>query len=139
MSRQRRRKHSGDAANLFIRAILGEASWFLGGLTDEEWQRTMDYFGGRCAYADEPLVVGEIDHCRANEHERVWATPVRQRAACYQGSERGKAREALCGFCARSPTAVEDRHLRARSWIQPSRKIARRFEGLLQITVRTHQ
>jgi len=61
MSRQRRRKHSGDAANLFIRAILGEASWLLGGLTDEEWQRTMDYFGGRCAYTDEPLVVGEID------------------------------------------------------------------------------
>ena len=45
----------------FIRAILGEASWLLGGLTDEEWQRTMDYFGGRCAYTDEPLVVGEID------------------------------------------------------------------------------
>jgi hypothetical protein len=61
MSRQRRRKHSGDAANLFIRAILSEASWLLGGFTDEEWQRTIDYFGGRCAYTDEPLVVGKID------------------------------------------------------------------------------
>ncbi len=61
MARQRRRTRPGDAANIFVRAVLAEASALLGGFTEEEWARTIDYFGGKCAYTGEPLVDGRID------------------------------------------------------------------------------
>jgi hypothetical protein len=53
MARQMRRTNPGDAANIFVRCLLADASELLGGFTDDEWRKTLDYFGNRCVYTDE--------------------------------------------------------------------------------------
>ena len=54
----------GDAANAFVRVILSDAGTMLGGMSDDEWQRILNWFDGRCAYPGEELVEGETgrDH-----------------------------------------------------------------------------
>lgn len=53
MAKKRRQYHPGDAANEFIRVLLSDAGELAGGLSDEEWDKTLQYFGGRCAYSGE--------------------------------------------------------------------------------------
>ena len=47
-----------------MRVILSDAGAKLGGLTEPEWNRTLDFFGGRCAYTGETLLDSrtERDH-----------------------------------------------------------------------------
>ena len=44
MARQARKWNPGDAANAFIRTILSDAGTLLGGFTEDEWERTCEYF-----------------------------------------------------------------------------------------------
>ena len=64
MAQQTRKWNPGDAANVFVRVILSDAGALLGGLTDDEWRATLDWFDGRCAYTNEELPEGraEQDH-----------------------------------------------------------------------------
>ena len=50
MARQIRKWNPGDAANVFVRAILSDAGTVLGGFTEDEWEQTLEYFEGRCPY-----------------------------------------------------------------------------------------
>ena len=65
MAQQVRRWNPGDAANAFVRVILSDAGTMLGGMSDDEWQRTLERFDGRCAYTGEELVEGETDRDHA--------------------------------------------------------------------------
>ena len=65
MAQQVRKWNRGDAANAFVRVILSDAGTMLGGMNDDEWQRTLDWFAGRCAYTGEELVEGETDRDHA--------------------------------------------------------------------------
>ncbi len=58
MPRQVRRWNPGDAANIYVRMLLSEVGRLVGGITDEQWERTRDYFEGRCAYTGEELPEG---------------------------------------------------------------------------------
>ena len=60
MAQQTRKWNPGDAANAFVRVILTDAGTMLGGLKDDEWEKTLDWFAGRCAYTDETLVDGHV-------------------------------------------------------------------------------
>ncbi len=64
MAQQTRKSNPGDAANAFVRVILSDAGTMLGGLTETEWNHTLEWFNGRCAYTDEALIDGrtERDH-----------------------------------------------------------------------------
>ena len=64
MAQQIRRWKPGDAANTFVRVILSDAGAKLGGLTKQEWDRTLAWFGGRCVYTGEALLDGRMarDH-----------------------------------------------------------------------------
>ena len=64
MARQTRKRNPGDAANVFVRTILSDAGTVLGGFTEDEWERTLEYFEGRCAYTGEMLASDDIhrDH-----------------------------------------------------------------------------
>lgn len=53
MAQQTKKMSPGNAANAFVRVILSDAGAKLGGLTDQEWNWTLDWFGGRCAYTGE--------------------------------------------------------------------------------------
>ena len=55
MPRQARRWNPGDAANSFVRVVLSDAGELLGGLSEDEWQRTLAFFDHRCAYTGETL------------------------------------------------------------------------------------
>ncbi len=55
MPRQSRRWNPGDAANSFVRVVLSDAGELLGGLSEDEWQRTLAFFDHRCAYTGEKL------------------------------------------------------------------------------------
>ena len=65
MARQERKQHPGDAANAFIRVLLSDAGAILGGLSDEQWQKTVDHFEGRCAYTSDPIVDGQMERDHA--------------------------------------------------------------------------
>lgn len=53
----------GDAANVFVRVILSDAGTLLGGFAETEWQKTLEWFDGRCAYTGQVLGDGaERDH-----------------------------------------------------------------------------
>ena len=58
MVQQTRKWNPGDAANAFVRVILSDAGTMLSGMNEDELQKTLDWFGGRCAYTDEDLVDG---------------------------------------------------------------------------------
>ena len=64
MTRQTKKWNPGDAANAFVRVILSDAGTLLGGLSEAEWQMTLEWFDGRCAYTDRVLGGGaaERDH-----------------------------------------------------------------------------
>ena len=49
---------------MFVRVILSDAGTMLGGLTEDEWWKTLEWFDGRCAYTGEELAEGrtERDH-----------------------------------------------------------------------------
>ena len=55
MTQQTRRWNPGDAAHVFVRVILSDAGTMLGGLTEDEWWKTLEWFDGRCAYTGEEL------------------------------------------------------------------------------------
>ena len=71
MAQQTRRWNPGDAANVFVRVILSDAGMMLGGLTDLEWDQTLAWFGGRCAYTDEVLVEERTDRDHAVPMNRI--------------------------------------------------------------------
>ena len=49
MAQQTRRWNPSDAANAFVRVILSDAGAKLGGLTEQEWARTLNLIGLRSA------------------------------------------------------------------------------------------
>ena len=61
MARKMRKSNPGDAANAFVRVLLSDAGKLLGGFDEDEWHRTLDYFGNKCAYTGAPLRDGEVD------------------------------------------------------------------------------
>ena len=61
MAKQTRKTNPGDAANAFVRVILSDAGAMLGGLTEDEWRKTLEWFDGRCAYTGETLDEGETE------------------------------------------------------------------------------
>ena len=73
MARKMLRKNPGDVANTFIRCLLADAGEILGGITDEQWSSTFEYFEFRCPYTgvaitDESAVKDHAiplnkDHC----------------------------------------------------------------------------
>ena len=65
MTRQTRKTNPGDAANAFVRAILSDAGAMLGGLTEDEWRKTLEWFEGRCAYTGLTLDEGELERDHA--------------------------------------------------------------------------
>ena len=65
MAQQTRKWNPGDAANAFVRVILSDAGTMLGGMKDDEWEKTLAWFAGRCAYTDELLVDGHVDRDHA--------------------------------------------------------------------------
>lgn len=65
MAKQIRKWNPGDAANIFIRVILSDAGALLGGLSEDEWDRTLAYFDGRCAYTGAELIDGQVDRDHA--------------------------------------------------------------------------
>lgn len=60
----KRRTNPGDVANLMVRCLLSDASELLGGWTDADRERTLQYFDGRCAYTGVPYdpATFEWDH-----------------------------------------------------------------------------
>ena len=64
MARMTIAKRAGDAANLFVRVLLTDASIVMGALTEEEWKKTLEWFKGRCAYTGEALAAADTvkDH-----------------------------------------------------------------------------
>lgn len=64
MAKQIKKTNPGDAANAFVRCILSQAGTLLGGLSENEWKRTLKRFHGRCAYTGETLAKNglERDH-----------------------------------------------------------------------------
>ena len=52
MAKQTRRWNPGDAANVFVRVILSDAGAMLGGLEDDEWRRTLEWFDNRSTMAN---------------------------------------------------------------------------------------
>lgn len=65
MAQQTRKWNPGDAANAFVRVILSDAGAKLGGLTEADWDRTLNWFGGRCAYTGVELINGRMDRDHA--------------------------------------------------------------------------
>ena len=65
MAQQTRKWNPGDASNVFVRVILSDAGALLGGLSDEEWDKTLGWFHGRCAYTGEELAQGQMDQDHA--------------------------------------------------------------------------
>ena len=62
VAKQTRKTNPGDAANAFVRVILSDAGTMLGGLTEDEWRMTLEWFEGRCAYTGQTLDEMERDH-----------------------------------------------------------------------------
>ena len=52
---KKRQHNPGDAANAFVRVLLSDAGELAGGLSDDEWDKTLRYFDNRCAYSGEEI------------------------------------------------------------------------------------
>ena len=65
MAQQTRKWNPGDAANAFVRVILSDAGAMLGGLTETEWDETLGWFDGRCAYTGQELAEGRLERDHA--------------------------------------------------------------------------
>ena len=65
MAKQTRKTNPGDAANAFVRVILSDAGAMLGGLNDDEWRKTLEWFDGRCAYTGQPPDESEMERDHA--------------------------------------------------------------------------
>lgn len=84
MARQTLRQRPGNAANIFIRCLLSDAGALLGGLSDDEWAATLDFFGNACAYTGESLSGKKVvkdhavplskDHCGLHLYGNVLPT-----------------------------------------------------------------
>ena len=48
-----------------MRVILSDAGAMLGGLTEDEWRKTLEWFDGRCAYTGQTLGEGEMERDQA--------------------------------------------------------------------------
>ena len=92
MAQQTRKWNPGDAANAFVRVILSDAGTMLGGMKDDEWEKTLAWFAGRCAYTDETLVDGHVDRDHAIPMNRThcWTDPLCTRAGPTGGSGHGE-------------------------------------------------
>ena len=64
-TQQSRRWNPGDAANVFVRVLLSDAGAMLGGLKEDEWRKTLEWFDGRCAYTGQTLGEGETERDHA--------------------------------------------------------------------------
>ena len=64
MAMKKRQSHPGDAANVFVRVLLSDAGELAGGLSDDEWLETLQYFNDRCAYSGDRITKdsAEQDH-----------------------------------------------------------------------------
>ena len=51
MAQQTRKGNPGDPANAFVRVILSDSGTMLGGVNEDEWQKTLAWFPGRCPEA----------------------------------------------------------------------------------------
>ena len=65
MPKQTRRWNPGDAANAFVRVILSDAGAMLGGMTETEWGKTLEWFERRCAYTGEEIPEDQLDRDHA--------------------------------------------------------------------------
>ena len=65
MAKQTRKTNPGDAANAFVRVILSDAGAMLGGLIEDEWRMTIEWFDGHCAYTGQALDEGEVERDHA--------------------------------------------------------------------------
>ena len=60
MARQIRSWNPGDAANAYVRMILSDIGRLVGGLSEAEWDGTLEFFGGRCAYTGRQLTSRDV-------------------------------------------------------------------------------
>ena len=65
MAKQVRQTNPGDDANAFVRCILSQAGALLGGLSEDEWNRTLKWFDGKCAYTGVKLAKNELERDHA--------------------------------------------------------------------------
>ena len=98
----------------------------LGGLRDDEWEKTLDWFGGRCTYPDEV----QVDSLDVVLHRRQVDDKLRRLQVLVRGTGRGK--EVGHGLAPRSGRAGLDRvdaHRRRFSRIA-SRRCSRAVRGV---------
>ena len=72
MAQQTRKWNPGDAANAFVRVILSDAGTMLGGLSEAEWDKTLGWLDGRCAYTDQALSEGPLERDHAIPMNRTY-------------------------------------------------------------------
>ena len=93
MAKRKRQYNPGDAANAFIRVLLSDAGEIAGGLSDDEWDKTLQYFGNRCAYTGQPVTKDSVEeehaipinreHCGLHLYGNV--LPATKQANCDKG------------------------------------------------------
>ena len=72
-----KRTNPGDAANIFVRCMLSDISDLLGGFSNEDLERTVEYFDYKCPYTGEDISVeyktGKwvLDHLIPHNRESV--------------------------------------------------------------------
>lgn len=72
MATRKQQYRPGDAANVFVRVLLSKAGELAGGLNEEEWKRTLEFFDHRCAYTGERLTEDSAEQEHAipiNRHD----------------------------------------------------------------------
>ena len=52
-----KRTNPGDVANLFVRCMLSDISDMLGGFSEEELKKTVEYFDYKCPYTGQDISV----------------------------------------------------------------------------------
>ena len=72
-----KRTNPGDAANIFVRCMLSDISDLLGGFSEEDLKKTVEYFDYKCPYTGEDITVeyttGKwvLDHLIPHNRESV--------------------------------------------------------------------
>ena len=94
MARQIRSWNPGDAANAYVRMILSDIGRLVGGLSEAEWDGTLEFFGGRCAYTGRQLTIPRCCSraCRPHQQDALRRTCLRQRTSIEHGSQRKEGR-----------------------------------------------
>lgn len=63
-----KRTNPGDVANLFVRCMLSDISDMLGGFSNEELQKTVEYFDYKCPYTGQDISVEYQTHKWVLDH-----------------------------------------------------------------------